>query len=101
MLSQILRQNRRFAQRISVKHFSSQVPKEDIEFGFKQVPYEEKEQKVKEVFSSVADSYDIMNDAMSLGIHRVWKNEFVSSLGPLKCRKILDDDGRIVQQKPL
>ena len=53
------------------------------------------------MFSSVADSYDVMNDAMSLGVHRIWKNDFVSSIGPLKCRKILDDDGRIVRQVPL
>lgn len=44
-----------------------------------------------EVFSSVADSYDLMNDAMSVGVHRLWKNEFVSSIGPLKPRKTLDE----------
>jgi ubiquinone/menaquinone biosynthesis C-methylase UbiE len=46
---------------------------------------------VAEVFSSVADSYDLMNDAMSVGVHRLWKNEFVSSIGPLKPRKTLDE----------
>jgi 2-methoxy-6-polyprenyl-1,4-benzoquinol methylase len=37
---------------------------------------------VKEVFSSVASKYDVMNDAMSLGVHRLWKDEFVKSLNP-------------------
>jgi len=45
---------------------------------------------VAEVFSSVADSYDLMNDAMSLGIHRLWKDEFVKSIGPIKPRKSYD-----------
>jgi len=42
-------------------------------FGFQQVPVAEKNSKVREVFDSVASRYDIMNDAMSLGIHRLWK----------------------------
>ncbi|KAH9817543.1 UbiE/COQ5 methyltransferase [Melampsora americana] len=58
-------------------------------FGYKEVPESAKSTLVvKEVFSSVASSYDIMNDAMSLGIHRLWKDHFVKSLdphGPLNC----------------
>ena len=42
-------------------------------FGFRQVPVEEKTGRVREVFDSVAGSYDIMNDVMSFGIHRIWK----------------------------
>lgn len=42
-------------------------------FGFQQVPIHEKTQRVGEVFSSVAEKYDLMNDLMSLGIHRLWK----------------------------
>lgn len=42
-------------------------------FGFSQIPTEEKVQRVGQVFSSVATRYDIMNDLMSLGIHRLWK----------------------------
>lgn len=42
-------------------------------FGFQSVPINEKETKVKEVFHSVAKNYDIMNDLMSFGIHRLWK----------------------------
>ncbi|WVQ99267.1 hypothetical protein IAU59_006399 [Kwoniella sp. CBS 9459] len=51
-------------------------------FGFREVPEEEKEGLVGGVFSSVASSYDIMNDSMSLGIHRLWKDSFVSTLLP-------------------
>ena len=42
-------------------------------FGFQQIPLEEKAQKVAEVFHSVANRYDLMNDFMSFGIHRLWK----------------------------
>lgn len=49
-------------------------------FGFKTVNKEEKELMVREVFSSVASKYDVMNDAMSLGIHRLWKHHFISRL---------------------
>lgn len=51
-------------------------------FGFRTVPEEEKEQLVRDVFSNVAANYDYMNDAMSMGIHRVWKDHFVSRLNP-------------------
>jgi 2-methoxy-6-polyprenyl-1,4-benzoquinol methylase len=45
------------------------------------------------VFSNVADSYDVMNDAMSLGVHRVWKNYFVDQIGPIRARRSLAEDG--------
>ena len=48
-------------------------------FGFREVPVAEKQKLVGEVFSSVAAKYDLMNDAMSLGIHRVWKRWFVAT----------------------
>jgi len=48
-----------------------------IDFGFKNVDYEQKQQMVGGVFSSVAEQYDVMNDAMSLGVHRIWKNLFI------------------------
>ncbi|KAJ5716228.1 UbiE/COQ5 methyltransferase [Penicillium malachiteum] len=51
-------------------------------FGFTNVPESEKESRVGAVFSSVASSYDTMNDLMSLGIHRLWKDHFVRSLNP-------------------
>ncbi|EHY59953.1 2-methoxy-6-polyprenyl-1,4-benzoquinol methylase, mitochondrial [Exophiala dermatitidis] len=53
-----------------------------VDFGFQTVPEAQKAAKVGEVFSSVASSYDTMNDLMSLGIHRLWKDYFVRSLNP-------------------
>src|SRR5687768_1133443 len=46
-------------------------------FGYQSVKKEEKQKMVNNVFSNVASKYDTMNDAMSLGVHRIWKNEFV------------------------
>ncbi|RQM05986.1 hypothetical protein DH86_00002552 [Scytalidium sp. 3C] len=51
-------------------------------FGYQTVPESEKEARVAGVFSSVATSYDAMNDFMSLGIHRLWKDHFVRSINP-------------------
>ena len=45
----------------------------DTHFGFETVAEEEKASRVKGVFSSVAEKYDVMNDLMSLGLHRLWK----------------------------
>ncbi|SNX82471.1 probable COQ5 - ubiquinone biosynthesis, methyltransferase [Melanopsichium pennsylvanicum] len=62
-------------------------------FGFRTVAEEEKESMVASVFSSVASKYDVMNDAMSLGIHRLWKDHFVSKLDPRGGIKVLDVAG--------
>ncbi|KAH8903073.1 ubiquinone/menaquinone [Coniochaeta sp. PMI_546] len=51
-------------------------------FGFETVPEAEKQHRVAEVFTSVAESYDRMNDLMSFGWHRVWKDHFVRTLNP-------------------
>ncbi|KAL9023714.1 MAG: hypothetical protein Q9196_007025, partial [Gyalolechia fulgens] len=51
-------------------------------FGFQSIPSAAKTSRVSTVFSSVATSYDTMNDLMSLGIHRLWKDHFVRSLNP-------------------
>jgi len=65
-------------QRIPQVYFSTAGKKgEKIDFGFEEVEYEKKQERVAEVFSSVADSYDLMNDAMSVGVHRLWKDDFV------------------------
>lgn len=48
---------------------------------------------VRKVFEDVADSYDLMNDAMSMGIHRVWKDIFMERLGPTHGTKLLDMAG--------
>jgi len=62
-------------------------------FGFQTVPKEDKQSLVGEVFHKVANTYDVMNDVMSLGIHRWWKDEFVSRLGPSPGSKLLDVAG--------
>lgn len=51
--------------------------KKFIDFGYEDIPAEDKTQKVGEIFTKVAEKYDIMNDAMSFGMHRVWKRYFV------------------------
>lgn len=51
------------------------------DFGFSYVEEKEKERLVRDVFSKVAKKYDIMNDFMSVGIHRLWKDDFVDSIG--------------------
>lgn len=56
---------------------------EKTDFGFEQVFFKEKTEKVKNLFSAVASRYDIMNDVMSLGLHRCWKKTFVHRL-PLR-----------------
>ena len=45
-------------------------------FGYRDVPVEDKEGLVRQVFTSVADNYDLMNDLMSMGVHRLWKQHF-------------------------
>lgn len=50
--------------------------------GFKQVAREEKQSLVGQVFSSVAPSYDVMNDLMSGGLHRLWKDRYRAALEP-------------------
>ncbi len=82
---------------------TSSTPSESqkIDFGFKEVNREEKEKMVGKVFSSVAESYDIMNDAMSLGIHRCWKDTFVGMIGSMRTRKITDEKGNIKGEEPL
>ena len=65
----------------------------ETHFGYQSIPESEKEEKVKEVFERVADSYDLMNDAMSLGVHRLWKDHFVSSAAPKPHYKCLDVAG--------
>ena len=59
-------------------------------FGFRDVPVAEKKPMVRAVFDSVARRYDVMNDLMSLGVHRVWKQIFVSRLDPRPHKTLLD-----------
>ncbi len=60
------------------------------DFGFRSVPREAKKPMVRAVFDSVAPRYDVMNDLMSLGVHRLWKREFVQGLDPRPGRTLLD-----------
>ena len=60
------------------------------DFGFRTVPVEAKKPLVRAVFESVAPRYDLMNDLMSLGIHRVWKHAFVTALDPRPHHTLLD-----------
>ena len=62
-------------------------------FGYQTVPEDEKAGRVKGVFSSVASKYDIMNDVMSLGIHRIWKEAMMDWLAPRPGQRLLDVAG--------
>ena len=59
-------------------------------FGFRDVPIGDKQKLVGEVFTSVARSYDLMNDLMSFGIHRLWKRHFVAISGVRRGDRVLD-----------
>ena len=66
--------------------------KKDYNFGYTKVNSKQKTKLVQNVFSSVAPSYDIMNDLMSLGMHRLWKKRFVETVD-LKENEIILDVG--------
>ena len=68
----------------------SHDPGKQTHFGFREVPETEKAGLVGEVFSSVASQYDIMNDLMSLGVHRLWKRFAVSQSGLRAGDQVLD-----------
>jgi demethylmenaquinone methyltransferase/2-methoxy-6-polyprenyl-1,4-benzoquinol methylase len=59
-------------------------PGETTHFGFRDVPVEDKQTLVNSVFHSVASRYDLMNDLMSMGLHRVWKDIMINTLNPPK-----------------
>ena len=62
-------------------------------FGYQDVPEDQKEALVREVFSSVARRYDVMNDLMSGGVHRLWKDTMVEWLNPQPGWRVLDVAG--------
>lgn len=82
-----------------IRMYSSKTPETpnskepDTHFGFSRVPLSAKQGLVGRVFNSVAPSYDRMNDAMSLGVHRLWKSAFVADMAPTRGMKILDCAG--------
>lgn len=91
----------------STKQQGAEDPENLTHFGFETVKASEKAEKgkkyliccennfnyflllVHKVFENVAESYDLMNDAMSMGIHRVWKDSFIEKLYPQKGTKLL------------
>ena len=62
-------------------------------FGFEDIPESKKANRVRGVFGSVASRYDLMNDAMSLGIHRLWKDAMMDWLAPSSGQRLLDAAG--------
>lgn len=75
---------------------STPGPNEDrstTHFGYTQVPVGEKNARVRDVFDSVASRYDLMNDLMSAGVHRLWKSVFVDHLNPQPGMAIVDVAG--------
>ncbi|GAB0092969.1 2-methoxy-6-polyprenyl-1,4-benzoquinol methylase, mitochondrial [Sergentomyia squamirostris] len=86
--SQIFRQ-------VQTKNSSNEQDVEEklTHFGFETVNEDVKAQKVHKVFEDVANSYDLMNDIMSMGIQRLWKDDFMEELGPTPGTKLLDMAG--------
>ena len=69
------------------------MPEKTTHFGYKTVDAEEKAGKVADVFHSVAGNYDLMNDLMSGGVHRLWKRMTIEMSGVRKGHKVLDIAG--------
>jgi len=66
---------------------------ETVSFGYEEVAPDEKTRRVGAVFSGVAAKYDVMNDAMSAGMHRLWKDQFVRRVKPRPGEAVLDMAG--------
>src|SRR6516225_12281043 len=69
------------------------LPRDHTHFGFQEVPFERKQGMVDDVFHSVAPRYDLMNDLMSGGIHRLWKDTMIAWLKPRPGQVLLDVAG--------
>lgn len=79
--------------RTITRNFNSR-DKNESHFGYKDLDASENKQDyVNSVFSSVASKYDIMNDVMSLGIHRLWKEYVIQEIGLLRAKKIFGKEG--------
>jgi demethylmenaquinone methyltransferase/2-methoxy-6-polyprenyl-1,4-benzoquinol methylase len=72
---------------------TSKNPNTTTQFGFQSVPIDKKTLLVREVFDAVAPRYDLMNDLMSLGVHRLWKRAMINWLAPQKEMALLDVGG--------
>jgi demethylmenaquinone methyltransferase/2-methoxy-6-polyprenyl-1,4-benzoquinol methylase len=68
-------------------------PDDGVDFGFETVPWHEKASRVRAVFASVAGKYDVMNDLMSLGLHRLWKAFAIQISGVRAGDRVLDVAG--------
>jgi demethylmenaquinone methyltransferase/2-methoxy-6-polyprenyl-1,4-benzoquinol methylase len=66
------------------------MPDKTTHFGFRSVPVSEKTRHVRQVFDSVADNYDLMNDLMSFGIHRLWKRFAINMAALRRGQQVLD-----------
>ncbi|XP_074642471.1 2-methoxy-6-polyprenyl-1,4-benzoquinol methylase, mitochondrial-like [Tubulanus polymorphus] len=91
----ILRSNTFPSSRIISRALSNEAERSDktTHFGFTTVKEEEKQEKVYDVFENVATRYDLMNDAMSAGVHRLWKDHFIRRLNPTPQTKLVDVAG--------
>ena len=69
------------------------APESTVSFGNREVPTAEKARLVREVFDSVAGRYDLMNDLMSMGIHRLWKDIMIDVLAPRAGERFIDVAG--------
>src|SRR5258705_5593549 len=83
---------------ITIVYFSSRYSvfcalMKTVPFGFRDVAPEDKPALIRGIFSSVASRYDLMNDLMSGGVHRLWKDDFVAWLNPQPNDAILDVAG--------
>lgn len=76
-----------------IRQFSKSANEPATHFGYRTVPKAMKESLVRGVFSSVASKYDLMNDAMSLGIHRLWKAHLIHQMSPTRGCRLLDVAG--------
>jgi demethylmenaquinone methyltransferase/2-methoxy-6-polyprenyl-1,4-benzoquinol methylase len=90
-----------------LRAMTEREPPRSTHFGFEDIPEEEKAGRVHGVFSSVASRYDLMNDLMSAGVHRLWKEALVDRLAPRPGMRVLDMAGgtgdiafRILERQP-
>tara|TARA_B100000686_G_C16802564_1_gene987239 strand:+ start:3015 stop:3839 length:825 start_codon:yes stop_codon:yes gene_type:complete len=62
----------------------------EVDFGYQNVSAEAKPALVKDIFDKVSNKYDLMNDIMSIGVHRIWKNRMIDQLRPYQGMRLLD-----------
>jgi len=76
-----------------LQHMAGSETSGEADFGYRRVKAEEKARLVRDVFDSVADRYDLMNDLMSGGVHRLWKAELIDRLAPRPGQHVVDVAG--------